>query len=86
MYCWIVNNSDPMTTYTYYLSLDDREVIALKHALNCYLSTEVQELISKNPSIGIWGNTEIIRDIVDRQLNANVELRSTNNFGFSSKE
>ena len=69
-----------MTTYTYNLSLDDREAIALTHALNCYLSTEVQDLLSQNPAIGTWGNTQIIRDIVERQLNANVELRSKNNF------
>ena len=69
-----------MTTYTYNLSLDDREAIALNHALKCYLSTEVQDLLSQNPAIGTWGNTQIIRDIVERQLNANVELRSTNNF------
>jgi hypothetical protein len=80
MYCWIVKITDPMTTYTYNLSLDDREVIALKHALKCYMSSEVQELIAKNPTIGAWGNTEIIRDIVERRLNANVELRSKNNF------
>lgn len=83
MYCWIVKITDPMTTYAYNLTLDDREVISLNHALNCYMSSEVQELISKNPAIGAWGNTEIIRDIVERQLNANVELRSTDNF-FSS--
>jgi hypothetical protein len=69
-----------MTTYTYNLSLDDRESIALKHALQCYLSSEVQALLANNPSIGIRGNYEIIRDIVDRQLHANVEVRSTNNF------
>ncbi len=80
MCCWIVEISDPMTTYTYNLSLDDRESIALKHALQCYLSPEVQELLANNPSIGIRGNYEIIRDIVERQLHANVELRSTNNF------
>ena len=80
MYCWIVEISDLMTTYTYNLSLDDREVIALKYALQCYLSPEVQELLANNPSIGIRGNHEIIRDIVDRQLHANIELRSTNNF------
>lgn len=71
-----------MTTYSHNLSLDDREAIALENALKCYLSNEVQELLSKNPSIGIWGNTEIIRDIVERQINANVELRSTNSFTF----
>ncbi len=69
-----------MTTYSYNLSLDDREVIALKHALECYMTPEVQDLLGKNPSIGIRGNFEIIRDIVERQLHANVELRSTNNF------
>jgi hypothetical protein len=69
-----------MTTYSYNLGLDDREAIALSHALKCYLSNEVQELLAKNPSIGIRGNSEIIRDIVDRQLHCNVELRSTNNF------
>lgn len=69
-----------MTTYSYNLSLDDREAIALMHALKCYMTPEVQELLANNPSIGIRGNHEIIRDIVDRQLHANVELRSTNNF------
>ena len=69
-----------MTTYTYNLSLDDRESIALKYALQCYLSSEVQELLATNPSIGIRGNYEIIRDIVDRKLHENVELSSTNNF------
>lgn len=80
MYCWIVEISDLMTTYTYNLSLDDREVIALSNALNCYLSTEVQQLLSQNPAIGTWGNTQIIHDIVERQLNANLELSSSNNF------
>lgn len=80
MYCWIVETSIPMTTYSYNLSLDDREAIALKHALECYMAPEVQELLAKNPSIGIRGNFEIIRDIVERQLHGNVELRSTNNF------
>jgi hypothetical protein len=40
----------------------------------------VQALLEENPEIGIWGNTEIIRDIVQRKLHANLELRSTNNF------
>ena len=69
-----------MTTYTYKLSLDDRESIALIHALNCYLSPEVQALIAANPSIGTWGNTTLIRDILENQLHANVELTSTNNY------
>jgi len=69
-----------MTTYSHNLNLDDREAIALSHALNCYLSSEVQDLLRQNPAIGSWGNTEIIRDIVERQLNANLEIRSSNNF------
>jgi hypothetical protein len=69
-----------MTTYSYNLSLDDSESIALTHALKCYLSPEVQALIAANPSIGTWGNTKLIRDILENQLNANVELASTNNF------
>jgi hypothetical protein len=69
-----------MTTYSHNLSLDDREAIALSNDLKCYLSIEVQTLIAENPEIGIWGNTEIIRDIVERQLHANLELRSKNNF------
>jgi hypothetical protein len=69
-----------MTTYSYNLSLDDSESIALTHALKCYLSTEVQALIAANPSIGTWGNTTLIRDILENQLHANVELASTNNF------
>jgi hypothetical protein len=68
-----------MTTSNYNLSLDDSEVIALKNALECYMKPEVQELPSKNPLIGIHGNFEIIRDIVKRQLYADVELRCTNN-------
>jgi hypothetical protein len=75
-----------MTTYSHNLSLDDREAIALSNALKCYLSTEVQALLEENPEIGIWGNTEIIRDIVERQLHANLELRSTNNFYEHKKE
>jgi len=69
-----------MTTYSYNLSLDDSESIALTHALKCYLSTEVQALIASNPSIGTWGNTTLIRDILENKLHANVELTSTNNF------
>jgi hypothetical protein len=69
-----------MTTYTYNLSLDDRESIALQRALKCYLSPEVQACIAANPSVGLWGNTELIREIVENKLNSNVELASTNNF------
>jgi hypothetical protein len=69
-----------MTTYTYNLRLDDSESIALQRALKCYLSPEIQASIAANPSVGLWGNTELIRDIVEKKLNANVELRSTNNF------
>lgn len=69
-----------MTTYTYTLSLNDSEAIALERALKCYLSTEVQALMAANPDIGLWGNTEHIRAIVVKMLNANVELASTNNF------
>jgi hypothetical protein len=69
-----------MTTYSYNLSLDDSESIALTHALKCYLSPEVQALIAVNPSIGTWGNTTLIRDILENQLHANMELASTNNF------
>ena len=74
-----------MTTYSHNLTLDDRWAIELGHALKCYLSNEVQELIAQNPVIGTWGNTQIIRDIIKRQLNSNLELRSTNNF-FESKK
>ncbi len=69
-----------MTTYSYNLSLDDSESIALTNALKCYLSPEVQALIAANPSIGTWGNTILIRDILENQLHANIELASTNNF------
>ena len=71
-----------MTTYSYTLSLDDSEAIALERALKCYLFPEVQALIAKNPNIDLWGNTELIRTIVEKKLNANVELASTNNFRF----
>ena len=69
-----------MTTYSYNLSLDDSESIALTNALKCYLSPEVQALIAANPHIGAWGNTTLIRDILENQLHANVELASTSNF------
>ncbi len=75
-----------MTTYSYNLSLDDNESIALTHALKCYLSPEVQDLIASNPSIGTWGNTKVIRDILENQLHANVELASTNNFNMLRKK
>jgi hypothetical protein len=75
-----------MTTYSYNLSLDDSESIALSHALKCYLSPEVQALISANPSIGTWGNTTLIRNILENQLHANVELKSTNNFNLHKEK
>lgn len=68
-----------MTTYTYNLSLDDSEAIALERTLKCYLSTEVQALMAANPNIGLWGNTQQIRNIL-KKLNSNVEVASTNNF------
>ena len=69
-----------MTTYSYNLSLDDSESIALANALKCYLSPEVQAFLAANPSIGTWGNTTLIRDILENQLHAQMELASTNNF------
>ncbi len=74
-----------MTTYSYNLSLDDRESIALTNALKIYLSTEVQDFIAANPSVGTWGNTTRIRDILKNKLHANIELASTNNFNTSSE-
>jgi hypothetical protein len=69
-----------MTTYLYNLSLDDSEAIALERALKCYLSPKVQALMAANPDIGLWGNTELIRAIVEKKLNSKVELKSTNYF------
>ena len=69
-----------MTTYSYNLSLDDSESIALINALKCYLSPEVQAFLAANPSIGTWGNTTLIRDILENRLHAKMELASTNNF------
>lgn len=69
-----------MTSYTYNLNLDDSEAIALERALKCYLSPEVQALMTANPNIGLWGNTELDRDIVEKKLNSNIEPISTNNF------
>lgn len=69
-----------MTTYSYNLYLDDSEAIALERALKCYLSPEVQALMAANPNICLWGNTELIRGIVEKKLTANVELASTNSF------
>ena len=69
-----------MTTYSYNLSLDDSESIALINALKCYLSPEVQAFLAANPSISTWGNTTRIRDILENQLHAKMELTSTNNF------
>jgi hypothetical protein len=69
-----------MTTYSYNLSLDDSEAIALERALKCYLSPEVQALMAANPNIGPWGNTELIKAIVEKKLNSNVELASTSTF------
>jgi hypothetical protein len=69
-----------MTTYSYNLSLDDSEAIALERALKCYLTPEVQALMAANPNIGLWGSTELVRVILEKKLNANVELASTSNF------
>jgi hypothetical protein len=69
-----------MTTYSYNLSLDDSESIALINALKCYLSPEVQAFLAANPSISTWGNTTLIRGILENKLHAKMELTSTNNF------
>ena len=74
-----------MTTYSYNLSLNDSEAISLERALKCYLSSEVQALMAANPNIGLWGNTELIRTIVEKKLNAKVELASTNSFHQQSR-
>jgi hypothetical protein len=42
-----------MTTYSYNLSLDDSEAIALERVLKCYLSPEVQAFMAANPNIGL---------------------------------
>lgn len=73
-----------MTTYSYNLSLDDSEAIALERALKCYLSQEVQAVITANPNIGLWGNTQQIRNIL-KKLNSNVQVASTNNFHNTSR-
>lgn len=67
-----------MTTYSYNLSLDDSEAIALTNALRCYLSPEVQTLIAENPGVGLYGNTKLIRKILEDKLQSSVELASTN--------
>jgi hypothetical protein len=56
------------------------KLIALANALKCYLSPEVQAFIAANPNVGTWGNTSLIRDILENQLHAKMELTSTNNF------
>ena len=68
-----------MTTYSYNLSLDDSEAIALERVLKCYLAPEVQAFMAANPNIGLWGNTQQIRNIL-KKLNSNVEVASSNNF------
>ena len=73
-----------MTTYSYNLSLDDSEAIASERALKCYLSQEVQAVITANPNIGLWGNTQQIRNIL-KKLNSNVQVASTNNFHNTSR-
>ena len=78
--CLRKNKKTIMTTYNYNLCLDDRESIALTNALKCYLSPEVQAFLAANPSIGTWGNTTLIRKILENQLHAKIELASTNNF------
>lgn len=73
-----------MTTYSYNLSLDDSEAIALERVLKCFLSPEVQAFMAANPNIGLWGNTQQIRNIL-KKLNSNVEVASTNNFHNTSR-
>jgi hypothetical protein len=68
-----------MTTYSYNLSLDDSEAIALERVLKFYISPEVQAFMATNPNIGLWGNTQQIRNIL-KKLNSDVEVASTNNF------
>lgn len=74
-----------MTTYSHNLSLDDSEAIALERVLKCYLSPEVQAFTAANPNIGLRGNTELIRNILEKKLNSNVEVTSANNFHNQSR-
>ncbi len=70
-----------MTTYSYQVSFDDSEIIAVKAALEFYLLPEVQSFMEKNSDLNIINYFHRIKKIIDdKKLYENVDLTSTSSF------
>ena len=70
-----------MTTYSYQVTFDDSEIIAIKSAFEFYLSQDVQELLEKNKDLKFANYYHTIKKIIDsNKLYEGVDMMSTSSF------
>jgi hypothetical protein len=69
-----------MTTYSYQVTFDDSEIIAIKSAFEFYLTAEVQELLSnKDTKFANYYHT--IKRLIDtNKLYESIDMTSTSSF------
>ncbi len=76
-----------MTTYGFYLSLDEQEFWAIKEAMDFYLSAEAKELRKKNPYLVKYAADIKLNELLSSgKLYKDMQLRSSNNFGQISSQ
>ena len=68
-----------MTTYSYRLTLDDSDVIALSEAINRYIAVCKEEL-ANGPKCPYWAHLRSLERISNR-LCDDTTMTSTNTFG-----
>lgn len=70
-----------MTTYSYQVTFDDSEIIAIKSAFEFYLSQDVQELFEKNKDLKFANHYHTIKKIIDtNKLYEGIDMMSTSSF------
>lgn len=70
-----------MTTYSYQVTFDDSEIIAIKSAFEFYLSQDVQALFEKNNDLKFANYYHTIKKIIDtNKLYEGIDMMSTSSF------
>ncbi len=70
-----------MTTYSYQVTFDDSEIIAIKSAFEFYLSQDVQALFEKNKDLKFANYYHTIKKIIDtNKLYEGIDMMSTSSF------
>lgn len=70
-----------MTTYSYKITLNDSEYIAIESALRFYIDTHVQSIFEKNKDLEFVNHYHKIKEILDtNKLDGESELTSTSSF------